>query len=443
MRINLEWIRVSRALFITLTLSAGLHAEVTVLRNFCLIDGTGRPPITAAAMIIDNGRIAFVGTVATLKVPTGAQVLDLTGKYVMPGIVSLHGHMGNTSGMVQDYKFYTRESVEKDLKTYASYGVTTVLSLGMDQDLIFKIRDEQHAAVRPSMTRVFTAGQGLIGKDTFGGLAGLNVGIPSVADVDAAVAEQARKKVDIIKFWIDDSYGTQKKMPIEMAKAIVASAHKYHLPVAAHVFYLADAIQLADAGIDGFAHNVRDQLVNQALVDSMKKHGTWLMSATLSREASMFAYAKVPPFATDPFFLRSVPAATVAAFSSPAYQKTVASLPRFDQYPTYLANAEKNLKTLADAGVRYGMGTDAGPPGRFQGFFEHWEMELMNQAGLTPMQVIVAATRSGAEFLKVKDLGTLEKNKWADLIVLDADPLVNIKNTRTIHAVYLAGKQVR
>jgi imidazolonepropionase-like amidohydrolase len=111
-------------------------------------------------------------------------------------------------------------------------------------------------------------------------------------------------------------------------------------------------------------------------------------------------------------------------------------------YPGFLQTAEKNLKTLADAGVPYGFGTDSGPPGRFPGYFAHWELELMVQAGLTPMQVITAATRNAAEFLHARDLGTLETNKWGDLIVLDKNPLDDIRNSRTIDAVYIAGNKV-
>jgi imidazolonepropionase-like amidohydrolase len=127
---------------------------------------------------------------------------------------------------------------------------------------------------------------------------------------------------------------------------------------------------------------------------------------------------------------------------SPAYQAKVRSDPDFAMYPGFLRTAQKNIKTLADAGVPYGFGTDSGPPGRFPGYFAHWEMELLVQAGLTPMQVITAATGSAARFLHAKDLGTLETNKWADLVVLDKNPLDDIKNSRTIHAVYIAGNRV-
>ena len=129
--------------FLTCVLISSLHSETKVLKNFTLIDGTGHAPVKAVSMIIDNSRIQWVGATTQLKVPANADVTDLTGKYVMPGIINLHGHIGNTVGLKQDAKFYTRENIEKNLKTYASYGVTTVLSMGTDQDLIFIIRDEQ------------------------------------------------------------------------------------------------------------------------------------------------------------------------------------------------------------------------------------------------------------------------------------------------------------
>jgi imidazolonepropionase-like amidohydrolase len=427
-------------------LSSSLHGEVRVLRGFTLIDGTGRPAAANSAIIIDNGRIRWVGPVADLKIPAGAETINLAGKFVMPGIINLHGHLGNTVGLEQDPNLYTRESVENDLKTYASYGVTTMLSLGLDKDLIFDLRDQQRAG-RPSMARVYTAGLGLVYKGGFGG--GISLpGVPSpmiggVEDVEPAVAEQARKKVDVLKFWTDDNFGAVKRMPYDLCKAIIESGHKHGLPVVAHVFYLEDAKHLADYGVDALAHSIRDKAVDSALINSMKGHGTWLSSATLSREFALYSYSKTLPFASDPFFTRSVPPNLVKIIASPEYRKKAAADPHMNQYPQVTAIAKKNLKALADAGVRYGMGTDTGVPGRFQGYFEHVELELMVEAGLTPMQVIVAATKSGAEFLKAKDLGTLEPSKWADLIVLSANPLIDIKNARTIESVYIAGNKVR
>ena len=223
---------------------------------------------------------------------------------------------------------------------------------------------------------------------------------------------------------------------------IIDNAHRDHLRVAAHIFYLADAKQLVDAGLDALAHSVRDQPVDDALIATMKKHGAWQAAATLTREASMFVYAKPPEFLNDPFFTRGVSQAVISGLSDPEYQKRSASDPDFDKYPGFLKMAQQNLKRLADAGIPYGIGTDSGPPARFPGFFEQWELELMVDAGLTPSQVITAATKNGAEFLKAKDLGTLETGKWADLIVLNSNPMANIKNTRSIDSVYIAGNKL-
>ena len=156
----------------------------------------------------------------------------------------------------------------------------------------------------------------------------------------------------------------------------------------------------------------------------------------------MFVYAKPQPFLTDPFFTRGVSAKVLDTLKDPGYQAKVAAGADFPKYPGFLETAQKNLKRLADGGVRYGMGTDSGPPGRLPGFFEQWELELMVEAGLTPTQAIVAATKSGAEFLRAKDLGTLEPGKWADLIVLTNNPAANIRNTHSIEAVYIAGNRV-
>ncbi len=431
-----------RKLLISLALlSLPVLGEIKVLKNFTLIDGNGGPAIEAAAMVIDNGRITWIGSASRVRPTEGAAITDLTGKYVMPGIINVHGHVGNTVDLAQNAKFYTRENIEKNLRTYASYGVTTVLSLGTDQDLIFQIRDQQRAG-RPTYARVYTAGQGFTLKGGIGGTPPGTYNLEDAAEIPKDVDAQAAKKVDMIKIWVDDALGKRKKMPFEMSKSIIDNAHRNHLRVAAHIFYLADAKQLVAAGVDALAHSVRDQPVDQELIDSMKKHGAWQAAATLTREISTFIYATSPAFLTDPFFTRSVSPAALTTLNDPEYQKKIAADPDFPKYPGFLTMAQKNLKRLADAGIPYAMGTDTGPPARFPGFFEQWELELMVEAGLTPTQVITAATKSGAAFLHAKDLGTLEQGKWADLIVLNANPAANIRNTRTIEAVYIAGNQV-
>ena len=431
---------VIRTFLTIVVLSASLEAEDLVLKNFTLIDGTGRPPVARAALVVHDGRIAWAGPAAKLKAPAGAQVIDLAGRYVMPGIVNLHGHVGNVIGLKQDPKFYTRENVEKNLQIFASYGVTTVLSLGTDQDLIFKIRDEQRSG-RPRYARVFTAGRGFSVKGGIGGAEGVTFFPTSAAEIPAEVAELAAQKVDIVKLWVDDRLGRSKKMPPEISKAILDSARQNHLRTAAHIYYLEDALQMLAGGVDMLAHSVRDQPVTPAFVAEMKKRGV-LQIPTLARELSTFVYAHPPAFLDDPFFSRAVAPETIDTLRSQAYRDRIAGDPDFSKYPGFLEMAKKNLKTLSDAGIKIGFGTDTGPPGRFLGYFEHLELELMVDAGLTPMQAIRAATGTAGEFLRGADVGTLERGKWADLLVLARDPLADIKTTRSLEAVYIAGQRV-
>jgi imidazolonepropionase-like amidohydrolase len=424
-----------------------LRAEQSVFKGFTLIDGARRTPLSGAAMIVDGGRIVWVGSAAQLKIPAGATVTDLTGKYVIPGLMNLHGHVSVVSGLEQNArKFYTRENVAKNLALYASYGVTSVASMGTDQPLVYAIRDEQRRG-RPTVSRIFTAGRGFTVK---GGYPGTNPGMEgvpyeistpeeAVRDVDELAAHQP----DLVKIWVEDHFGAVPKIPIRLSTAIIQEAHKQGLKVVAHVFYLQDAKELAAAGIDGFAHSVRDKPVDEELIALMKRRGTWQMAATLAREASIFAFAKPSPLLSDAFFTRSIAPDVLATLKSSEYQKKLSADPEMSEYPEFLATAEKNLKRLADAGVRYGFGTDTGPPARFAGYFEHWEAELMVQAGLTPMEVITAATRSAAEFLGAHDLGTVEKGKWADFLVLSANPLSDIRNTRSLESIFIAGNKVR
>jgi imidazolonepropionase-like amidohydrolase len=424
---------------------APLSAEVTVLKNFTLIDGTARPPMANAAMIVDEGRIRWVGKTSELKAPAGAETMDLTGRYIMPGLINLHGHVGNVIGMTQDPKFFTRDNIMKYLHTYASYGVTTVMSMGTDQDLIFQIRDAQRAG-RPYETRVFTAGRGFAYKGGYGGLPGVTYFITSPAEVPADVADLAKNKVDMVKMWVDDHMGHMKKMPFDCSKAIIDAAREHNLHTAAHIFYLSDAKQLSAAGVYGLAHSVRDQPVDRELIDTMKSHGVWQAAATLTRELSVFVYAKPAPFLNDPFFTRSIAPDVLAKVKSAEFQKAQMADEDFPRYAPILEMAKKNFKKLVDAGVKYGFGTDSGPaPGtRFIGVFEQLELELEVQAGLTPQQAITGATANAADFLGAsKDLGTLQAGRWADLIVLKQNPLSNIKNTRTIETVWIAGHAVK
>jgi imidazolonepropionase-like amidohydrolase len=418
-------------------LSGAAPAAEKVFRNFTLIDGTGAAPLPAAALVVDAGRVSWIGPVASLKVPAAAESVDLTGKYVIPGLIDAHVHLALVHGLTQDVGFYTRELVEQQLGVYAAYGITSVLVLGTDKDTIFDVRARQRNGVSTE-TRVFTAGQGLVYKGSYGGVAGLNGRVANPEEARAAVDAQAAKGVDVIKFWVDDEFGSiPARMPPPVTQAIIEQAHRHHLRAIAHVFYLEDARTLVSQGVDALAHSVRDKPVDDALISSMKSHGTWQLAATLSREAS-FTYSKLP-FLGDPFFTRALDASTVEALSGSKYVQDRAAAPNFSRYPAVLDTALENTRREAAAGVMMGMGTDSGPSGRFPGYFAHWELELLVKAGLTPLQALTAATGQNARFLGAQALGTLQLSKWADFVVLDRDPVADIRNTRSIHSVYISG----
>jgi imidazolonepropionase-like amidohydrolase len=302
------------------------------------------------------------------------------------------------------------------------------------------------------MARLFSAGQGVVYKGAYGGLVGVTQPVATPEEARKLVDEQAAKGVNFIKLWMDDERHTIPiKMPYAMSKAVIDEAHKKGLKAVAHVFYLADAKELVREGIDGFAHMVRDQPVDKELLDMMKAKGTWMVSSTLSREMS-YSLATMP-WLNDPFFTRGVTPGTIAILKSPARQKAVIlgytmfpGLPYkkkvFSDMDRTLFQALENYETMAQAGINMGMGTDSGPNGRFPGFNAHEEMYLEVLAGRTPMQAIESATSENARWLGDKMIGSIAPGKWADLLVLDKDPLKDIRNTKTINSVYIAGNSV-
>ncbi|HYZ84966.1 MAG TPA: amidohydrolase family protein [Bryobacteraceae bacterium] len=424
--------------------SAAAWSETKVFDNFTLFDGTGNGQVANAAMVVTDGRITYVGPKSALKLPAGSERVDLTGKYVIPGIINLHGHLANTVDLTQDAKNFTRENLAKNLKVYSSYGVTTVVSMGSDQDLVYQVRAEQRAG-RPSTTRIYTAGKGFTGKNGYPtkapGMKGVPYEVSTAEEARRYVNELAAKKPDFVKIWVDDHLGKEEKIPIELSKAIIDAAKAKGLRTNTHMFYLDDAKKLVAAGAYGMAHSVRDKPVDQELIDLMKKHGAWQQAGTFTREISMYAYGTKQPFLDDPFFTRLASPKAIATLKSPEYMKRVNSDPENMEYKGFLETAKRNFKKLYDSGVKVGFGTDTGPPARFPGYFEHWELQLLNEAGLTPTQILTIATKNSAEFLGAKDLGTLEKGKWADMVVLTKNPLDDIKNTRSIDMVYVAGNK--
>jgi imidazolonepropionase-like amidohydrolase len=305
--------------------------------------------------------------------------------------------------------------------------VTTVVSLGGDQDAGFQVRDEQET---PSLdrARLFVAGP--------------IVDATTMEEARAQVAALAARKPDWVKIRVDDNLGTVPKMSPAVYRAVIEEAHRRGLRVAAHLFYREDARALLEAGADYVAHSVRDLEVDPPLIAAFKARGVCLCP-TLTREVQAFVYGAEPEFFADPFFLKEADPAVLAALRDPKRQQGIRESAAAARYREALEVASRNLKALSARGVSIAAGTDSGPPARFQGYFEHLELELMVKAGLTPAEALLAMTSRAARCLGLAGkVGSLEPGAWADFIALRADPLTSIRNTESIDSVWIAGNRV-
>jgi imidazolonepropionase-like amidohydrolase len=409
----------------SVTVPAQAPGGVKAFTGARVIDGTDRAPIDNATIVVRGGRVVAVGPSSSVNVPAGAERVSLTGKTVIPGLINAHGHVGNTVGLQQGQ--YSAENVMRDLKTYAAYGVTTVFSLGDDQEAGFKARDAQNVPTL-DRARLYVAGPVLAPK--------------TPEEARKQVDEVAAMKSDIVKIRVDDNLGTTPKMQPEIYKAVIDESHKKGMRTAVHLFYLEDAKSVLDAGADFIAHSIRDKDVDDAVIAMLKRRDV-CVCPTLTREVSTFVYESTPSWFSDPLFVKYADPKTIEQLKEPARQEQMKNSKSAQRYKVALEQASKNVKKLSDNGVKLAMGTDTGPPARFQGYFELMELDLMAKAGLTPKQVLISATRDAARCQKLdRDLGTLEANKWADFVVLNRDPLADIKATREIADVYIAGNKV-
>lgn len=410
------------------------------LTHVTVFDPGSEALIEDATVLIDDGRITAVGPSSEIRVPDGAEEMDLTGKFLMPGIIDSHVHLGLVDGVAQSLDNYTRENVESQLRTYAAYGVTAVQVLGTDKDIIHEMAPPLREG--PSeFARVWTAGRGIVYAGSYGGVAGLEQSVGTPEEARAMVAREVEKGDDVIKLWVDDEFGQfDERMPSAISQAIIEEAHARGRRAVGHIFYLENARELAGFGINGFVHEVRDQAIDDQTLQLMQQNNVAQVAATLSREASFTT--DMLPFVDDPFFARAVRPSVIEELKSDARRARLRANPNFSRYPGVLDNALANFGRQARAGIVYGMGTDSGPAGRFAGYFAHWELELMVRAGITPREALTAATVTNAGLLGVEDLGRVAPGYQADLLVLDRDPLTDIRNTRAIHAVFIGGRSV-
>jgi imidazolonepropionase-like amidohydrolase len=369
-----------------------------------VIVGDGSAPIEDGVLLVQGDRILEIGARGSIQVPANAERIDASGRTLLPALVNTHMHLPGAYDALVDA-----------LEHLAYYGVGVAASLGMDAEgAIFDVRQTPIDGA----ARIRSAGRGITRPEP--GRTEVPYWVTSEGAARIAVQEQAMIPVDLIKIWVDDRGGQYEKLGPDLYTPIIQEAHSVGLRVTAHIYALEDAKGLLRAGIDGFAHGIRDQDIDEELLALWQERPQVVLVPNLPD----------PGVAQDLSWLAgTVPAARLAELQAGSVDRPQARA-GFDVQA-------RNLMRINEAGLPIAFGTDGGIP-----WSAHQELEDMVRAGMAPMDVLVAATRNSARFLGITDTGTLEAGQIADLLILDGNPLADITQTRRISEVYLRGVRV-
>ena len=409
-----------------------------------LIPGDGSRPIESGAMLVENGTITKIGSKGGVNAPRGTTRVDLSGKTIMPALINAHGHPGFQRGLTYSAENFTRETIIGDLNRALYFGVAAVQSQGIEKgDVTYKIRADQESGTLGG-ARLRIAGRGIGAPNAGPGgaaYAGIAYEVTTEDQARQAVQELAGKKVNLVKIWVDDRNGRAPRLAPNLYRAVIDEGHKHGLKVNAHVFYYVDAVDHVNAGIDGFAHLVRDKEMDDGLIAAIVRRNVYVMP-NLSPEWN--TYTQLPHWlkSGDPLMQlleESVPPPVIDRLKGGYGNRDPAAVERTRAQYGIL---QRSLARLARANAKIILGCDTGLEDHLFGMSEQRELESMVNAGMTPMQVIVAATSRAAEYLQLNRMGVLAAGKEADFLVLDANPLDNITNTQRISRIYIKGEQI-
>ena len=423
---------------------AGVQAAAQLYEGARLIPGDGGGAIESSAFLVERGAITRVGKKGEVTAPADVPRVDLTGKTVMPTLISTHVHPGFQKGLSYGAGNYTREVILNDLNLALYYGVGVVMSQGIERgDLALHMRDEQ-AAGKLGGARLLVAGRGIGAPNAGPGAMaykGIAYEVSTEEQIRQAVREQAARKVNAIKIWVDDRGGRAPSLSPELSAAAADEAKKHNLRVSAHVYYHRDAVGLAAAKVDSFAHLVRDAVMDEPLLVAVIRNRVFVMPNMGGGERN--THLTPPGWWSEPYLvglLRDTASPEVIermkGLFAPRDAKVMETVSRIYK------NVHQNTRRLNEAGARIILGCDTGLPDHLFGYAEQRELELMASAGMTTMEIIVAATSRGAEYLQLADSGVLAPGKRADFLVLDANPLDDIRNTRRIARTFIKGVEI-
>jgi imidazolonepropionase-like amidohydrolase len=417
----------------------------TVFEGARLITGDEAPPIEDSAFVVEDGKFTSVGRRGQVQAPEGVARVDLTGKTVMPGIIEAHAHLGYWKDLTPSVEHFTREQLLQDLQRLAYHGVVAVNSMGADRrDIAWPLRDELRAHPRPDAAMYLAAGG--LAAPKGGPFRPLDEAVRAVTneeDVRKEIQELVAKKADFVKVWQDSR---RELMPRRVIEFLIAEAHRNNLRVVAHTHALSDFKHLLRSGIDAFAHPTWRQTevepVDDELIALFKARPNVPVMAGFWTPRNDI-YGARPYWIDDPLLAETFSQAEIKALENPKTPGNASQAWASGRVP-------RSMQRLKAVGVRFVLGTDMGagfslehdPTPAYYGWSSHVEMESMVKAGLTPSEVITAATRNSAQILGLDQLGLVASGKNADFLVLDENPLDNIANTRRISRVYLRGREV-
>jgi imidazolonepropionase-like amidohydrolase len=406
---------------------------------------------------VTGGRIDVVAPTGALTVLSGTPTVDLSGKTVIPAMVDAHAHIGYEGYTSWGADSYSRENIVDHLERYAYYGFGAVFSAGSDaDDLALEIQQAQARGEVGGARFVFAAGMAPPGQGpnnqflqhtvTVAERTGMTVlrGVSSNAEARAAVAEVAAKAIPFIKIWVDDRGGTQDKLRPQLYRTIIAEAREHDIDVVVHQQAVADMGELLSAGVAGFLHGRLGPELDAVMAVRIEEADAFLVPNLGLGEL------RAERVADDPWLREATPREVVERLGDAFDARQAAAPPpgpSIGPPGEVISERERGLRRsfrhLLDAGADIVLGTDAGAvPDHFFGYTGHRELEIFVRLGMTPAEAIVAATSRPAARLGLDDMGTIAADRSADFVVLDRNPLEDIRNTRSISRVYLRGAEV-